>query len=452
MWMLLGVFGVLAAAGLTDVISPRDADEDEGASGASGDGARDDDDLLAVEKGTQKGGQADLLTMDQPQDHSASADAVTSEHAPQQTASLDDLNGDLQGSEVGAPGVGTIGVPAETTEGSMPPTEAFPAGNDLAASAPPDTEFGGAGNGEQLGSAIHDSSWGNAPSDWEEGEYISSDLPREGPPNDYVDAGDQGGNHEGGAGDDTLQGGALDDWLQGNSGNDLILGNDGGDTLVGDRGDDTLIGGEGSDSLIAGEGADVLDGGAGNDSLLGGADAETLLGGAGDDQIRAGFGDDVLVSGAGSDTLLAGGGNDTLYGVDLASPEPSEDAGTSNAPLDAYVDFLNGGDGDDLIVLGAGDIATGGAGGDSFVLGDWISADDPAEIQDFTPSEDRLVITYPTDGPLPDVGTAYDETLAAMLVYIDGNLVATLPGTESLAPEQIELVRENDIPPPELSP
>lgn len=75
----------------------------------------------------------------------------------------------------------------------------------------------------------------------------------------------------------------------------------------------------------------ILSGGAGGDTLIGGAGNDTLDGGDGDDLLIGGNGDDLLIGGRGHDTLDGGAGNDTL-------------------------------------VFGPGDLATGGAGADRFVV------------------------------------------------------------------------------------
>lgn len=64
---------------------------------------------------------------------------------------------------------------------------------------------------------------------------------------------------------------------------DSILGFAGNDTLTGSVGNDSLQGGDGDDNLQGLAGVDVLDGGAGNDTLNGGLGNDTLAGGTGVD-------------------------------------------------------------------------------------------------------------------------------------------------------------------------
>jgi VCBS repeat-containing protein len=124
----------------------------------------------------------------------------------------------------------------------------------------------------------------------------------------------------------------LGDRLTGTAANDLILGVEGNDILEGGAGDDRLQGGNGVDDLF---------GGAGNDLLEGGGDGNLLYGGAGDDQLwtdkvgtlqaaldetlqtssnqsgawlDGGDGNNLLVGGSGTDALLGGLGMDILIG------------------------------------------------------------------------------------------------------------------------------------------
>jgi len=266
--------------------------------------------------------------------------------------------------------------------------------------------------------------------EWEDDEFISDDQPEPAPEPRQLRLGDEGGHLVGGNGDDTLIGGAGDDTLHAGRGNNQLYGGGGNDTLHGGPGDDTLTGGAGDDVLFSGGGRSVLLGGDGNDLMTGGEHDDTLFGGAGDDTLLGGWGDDLLVAGEGSNLLNGGAGNDTLIGVHF----DSNDADISG------VNYLNGGEGDDLIVLGSGDIATGGSGADTFVLGDWLGSAAPAVIVDFTPGEDRLIIAY--DGTSlndPGIAVAYDPATGSSQILLDGEVIAVLQGITELAPELIEL-------------
>ncbi|HEV7256527.1 MAG TPA: hypothetical protein VGN82_01975 [Bosea sp. (in: a-proteobacteria)] len=147
-----------------------------------------------------------------------------------------------------------------------------------------------------------------------------------------------------GAGDDLVRGGAGDDQIDGGEGDDALHGGDGNDRLVGGLGDDFLLGGDGNDTLVGGEGNDLLDGGEGIDTAdysaeTTGVTVDLPTGKATSEDI----GTDTL---QGIENVVGGAGNDVLIGNDLAN-------------------VLNGGAGNDRIVVGAGDTAIGGEGDDS---------------------------------------------------------------------------------------
>jgi Ca2+-binding RTX toxin-like protein len=186
----------------------------------------------------------------------------------------------------------------------------------------------------------------------------------------------------GGSGDDTLYGESGVDILLGGIGNDLVDGGDGLDILLGGKGNDTLRGGasantvirqylngeEGNDEIYGGSGTDLLIGEAGNDKLFGEAGDDFLSGGGGNNFLDGGTGNDDLSSELGNDTLMGGEGNDTLNGYSAAKTDGTQ--------------F---------------DRLTGGAGADTFILGDFQgvsyveSGDGYAVIQDYQ-AEDRIQI------------------------------------------------------------
>ncbi len=125
------------------------------------------------------------------------------------------------------------------------------------------------------------------------------------------------------------------DALYDSVGNDVINGLAGDDELLASRGgDDILDGGSGQDRLDGGAGRDSLIGGAGSDVLQGGADADQLFAedsvedlaqhllagetqagtGLRGDWLDGGQGDDILAGEAGNDILLGGEGQDLLIG------------------------------------------------------------------------------------------------------------------------------------------
>lgn len=99
----------------------------------------------------------------------------------------------------------------------------------------------------------------------------------------------------------------------GGAGNDTIWGNTYNDYLRGESGNDSLLGYSGNDTLTGDGGNDTLLGESGNDSLLGGLGNDSLFGGDGSDIIdgfyytSGGNGEvDQLRGGAGLDTFVIG--------------------------------------------------------------------------------------------------------------------------------------------------
>lgn len=268
-------------------------------------------------------------------------------------------------------------------------------------------------------------------------EPIEKDLPEEDPlAEDQIIAGEEGDEEitggdgddqiNGDKGDDTLAGMLGEDHLYGDEGDDSLMGGAGDDLLHGEAGTDHLEGEDGADTLFGHSGDDLLDGGAGEDSLIGGFGHDALDGGAGDDVLHGREEDDTLIGGAGADVLFGGDGNDLVDGT-----------GDEGA-----VDFLNGGDGDDVILAGAGDYADGGNGMDSFLLSQWEEGSSETTIMDYNHAEDSLVLLYEDNGgtdPEVEIRTGTD-TPGTGAVYVNGALVATVHGGGDLVPADITLL------------
>ena len=195
------------------------------------------------------------------------------------------------------------------------------------------------------------------------------------------------------AGDDIITGGIGNDTLDGNGDNDEVYGEVGNDSLFGGDGEDTLGGGTGNDFLRGGAGDDELRGGAGNDVLEGAQDNDFLEGDGGKDTLKGGPGNDYLTGNLGEDELEGGPGNDTLIGL----AGNYLDAPTTDAD---EADSLEGWEGADFIVMGAGDDAWGefvttraDGASDTFVSGVWASGNPPT-VHDFEPLLDKLVLYY----------------------------------------------------------
>jgi Ca2+-binding RTX toxin-like protein len=180
--------------------------------------------------------------------------------------------------------------------------------------------------------------------------------------------------------------------LYGNGGNDTIIadyynayvsGGDGNDFIDarlsfytgqvdGDAGDDIIYvstngapqanGGDGNDTIYAGGNAY---GGNGNDTirLTSSSYASDANGDSGDDKLYASLTGSVLYGGAGADMLYGDMGADTLVSGDRSATnfQPTHDVGLEH-------DILSAGAGDDVLWIGYGDDADGGAGVDSLNL------------------------------------------------------------------------------------
>lgn len=166
-----------------------------------------------------------------------------------------------------------------------------------------------------------------------------------------------------------------ENWVVGTPGSDVLKGGENEDFLDGDAGDDWLVGAEGDDMLVGGAGDDMLEGGQDDDFLLGGDGADHLNGNAGRDVLEGNAGDDLL------------------SGIEIHGPET--DLGDD--------DILMGGRGDDVLILGAEDTGTGGAGSDSFVTGAWLGEGSAPTLTDFTSGEDTLVVFYPSSASAPEI-------------------------------------------------
>lgn len=227
----------------------------------------------------------------------------------------------------------------------------------------------------------------------------------------------------GAPGDDDLSGSSAGDLMFGNEGNDSINSDAGDDLIHGDEGDDLILTGTGNDAAYGDDGNDRLDAGAGNDLVVGGEGDDTLLGGQGDDRLFGQFGADVLEGGDGNDTL------DGTQARSVSTPGIDEDIG----------DTLNGGAGNDVLILGSGDMASGGAGEDTFVTGDYVDAGAIPVISDFDPAEDLLEVFVDPD----DIGGAElsaHNSDAGLEVRLDGVPVAQITNIQDIDLDRIRLI------------
>lgn len=189
-------------------------------------------------------------------------------------------------------------------------------------------------------------------------------------------------------GNDTLLGGHVispgsHDTLYGGDGNDLLeagLFDYSGDQLHGGNGNDTLSVTQGSNGLYGEEGDDHLVAGSGgtyhgpSDKLDGGAGQDTLEGGS---FMDGGDGDDTLLL-DGVYTASGGDGNDNISGtggVGYSNADVDGGAGDDTIDVSAPINRLtiDGGDGNDSIIGGGWRDVTldGGAGDDVVTAHQW---------------------------------------------------------------------------------
>lgn len=246
-------------------------------------------------------------------------------------------------------------------------------------------------------------------------------------------AGAAGNDQLGGRGGaDDLHGGGGVDWLYGGDGADSLAGDGGVDDLHGDAGADSLWGGDGRDSLSGDGGRDWLAGGAGDDSLTGGEGDDSLQGSAGNDAVQGGVGSDLVIGGAGSDTLDGNDGNDTIWGDEAGV---DDDGGHFHD-----VDFMNGGTGNDVLHVDAGDYASGGDGADQFAVHDIAHGDRVAQIMDFNKDEDSLVLIYdPSHHADPQITVSSEAGSPDATVMLDGVPVAQVMGGAGLVAADVIL-------------
>lgn len=232
--------------------------------------------------------------------------------------------------------------------------------------------------------------------------------------------------------------------------NEIELGDAAAYAFGGD-GNDTITGGEGAAAIFGGTGEDMIsasnttqgtwiDGGDGNDTIIGSARNDALYGGAhgagdeavgDDDVISGGAGDDTIAGGYGADTLLGGDGDDVIDHLGRAEQEISAPHHEFSWHIDNQADVLDGGAGNDTLIIDRADSATGGEGHDTFwIYFDGASGTGAAEISDFTVGEDFLRITL---NPELDHGTmalTVDPSTDGLdgIVRVNGEMVAILRG------------------------
>ncbi|MFZ1480220.1 MAG: calcium-binding protein, partial [Paracoccaceae bacterium] len=103
--------------------------------------------------------------------------------------------------------------------------------------------------------------------------------------------------------------------------------------------------------------------------------------------------------------------------------------------------FLNGGDGDDTLTLGAGDHGTGGAGADDFILSQWLGEGGFATIADYQAGEDQIVVVYdPATHADPELTLAPVDGTSDVTILLDGAPVGLVTGGAGMDVGEITLM------------
>lgn len=196
--------------------------------------------------------------------------------------------------------------------------------------------------------------------------------------------------------------------------------------IKGTENNDTLEGTSGSDQIFGYQGDDLMSGSGGNDYFSAGRGNDSLGGGEGQDLLSAGKNNDLVIGGSGTDILQGDGGDDTLIGVDPIATNPGV----------GEVDSLVGGFGFDVFVLGDKDKS---------YYNDGIDSDpgrtDYAQIFEFNPAEDKIVIKGPLDNYV--IGDAGDATLGTVIYQKtagENELIAFLPGVNNLTSDLFTII------------
>jgi Ca2+-binding RTX toxin-like protein len=256
------------------------------------------------------------------------------------------------------------------------------------------------------------------------------------------------------------------------AGDDVIACGDGAAYVFGGLGEDTLFAGNGVAALFGGDGSDeifgsntvdpdgyanaYLDGGAGDDTITGGAAHEIIEGGvhvsgtheADNDSIDGGGGNDIIRGGFGADTLSGGDGDDVIDHLGRAEERVTAERHEFGWHIDNEADFLDGGAGNDTLIIDRADTARGGAGSDTFWLYfDQATGSGHAEITDFEIGLDflRIELNPEVVRGEPVLEVAPSEDGADGIVKIDGIIVAVLRGAPQATAADIFVEIREDV-------
>jgi Ca2+-binding RTX toxin-like protein len=159
----------------------------------------------------------------------------------------------------------------------------------------------------------------------------------------------------------------------------MLCSGDGNDIVTGNVGQD-FIEGQGGDDFVSGDyGFDTLNGDEGNDTVLGGRGIDEVNGGEGDDLVFGGIIDGAPLNLEELAELRDGGSLEAINGgLDMRD--------------DSVGNVLSGGDGDDDLILGSGDMADGNNGADTYHIMSEQNGDAAAMINNYVPADDAVTI------------------------------------------------------------
>lgn len=224
--------------------------------------------------------------------------------------------------------------------------------------------------------------------------------------------------------DDVVSAGGGDDTVMAGGGNDTVSGGGGADVLFGEEGEDLLDGGVGEDIAYGGEGGDTLTGGGGDDFLFGDDGADLLQGEGGDDELTGGEGSDTLEGGEGDDFLYGGSFDRDLTPEEIQALKDGEDIADYAAQEGAgSADVLDGGAGNDSIVLDKGDTGTGGEDADFFDIYFDSETEGVITITDYVDGEDVIEINLSEDETEDDYEVVMADNGQDAEVVKDGEVV-----------------------------
>jgi Ca2+-binding RTX toxin-like protein len=211
-----------------------------------------------------------------------------------------------------------------------------------------------------------------------------------------------------------------------NSGDDVILGLGGADDISGGAGADTITGGTGNDALNGESGADrfIWNNGDGNDEVEGGASSDTQeinAGSTSENFFLKTLGSRLLVERLGATPFsisLADVERVILRGGDGADRVEGDETALAVA-RDITVFEIEGGGGDDSILLDYAAIQTvisGGDGNDTIrVGGTWVGAAPVSTIVNAGSGNDTVNIGF-FDGGVLDGGSGFDDLRISTLL------------------------------------